>query len=59
LAELIRTSARLGRKQRIDPDTQLSRDLKLNNNGSTEFELQMNGVFGIRLSPEIAGLVGP
>jgi hypothetical protein len=58
LAELIRTSARLGRKQRIDPDTQLSRDLKLNNNGSTVFELQMNGVFGIRLSPEIAGLVG-
>jgi hypothetical protein len=30
LAELVRVSARLKRNERIDPDTQLWRDLKLN-----------------------------
>ena len=54
LAELIRTSARLGRKQRIDPDTQLLHDLKLNEKQVISVGIAIEQHFGIRLSAEVA-----
>ena len=53
LAELVRVSARLKRNQRIDPDTQLLRDLKLNEKTGIDVLTAIEEHYEIRLSPEI------
>lgn len=52
-AELVRTSAGFAPKQRIDPDTQLLRDLRLNEKKAISVGTAIEQRFGIRLSPEI------
>jgi hypothetical protein len=53
LAELVRTSTRLKHGQRIDPDTQLLRDLKVNEKTGVELLIAIERRYEIRLSPEI------
>jgi hypothetical protein len=43
----------LQRNQRIDPDTQLWRDLKLNEKQGIDLLIAIERHYGIRLSPEI------
>ena len=53
LAELVRTAARLTRNERVDPDSELHRDLKLDGRRAIEVLNAIEGHFGIHLSPEI------
>jgi hypothetical protein len=53
LAELVRVSARLKRDQRLDPDTQLLRDLRVNGKTGIDLLIAIEQHYGIRLSPEI------
>ncbi|WP_348263656.1 hypothetical protein P8935_03635 [Telmatobacter sp. DSM 110680] len=53
LAEVVRVSARLKLNQRIDPDTQLLRDLKLNDKTGVNVLSAIERHYEIRLSPEI------
>jgi acyl carrier protein len=53
LAELVRTAARLKQGQRIDPGTQLLRDLKVNTKTGVELLIAIERRYGIRFPPEI------
>jgi hypothetical protein len=53
LAELVRVSARLKRNQRIDPDTQLLRDLEVNEKQGIDLLTAIERHYEIHLSPEI------
>jgi acyl carrier protein len=53
LAELVRTSLHVKRSERIDPDTQLLRDLKVDGKRALELLGAIEVHFGIQLSPEI------
>lgn len=52
-AELVRSSARWKRNERIDPDTQLLRDLKVNRKTRTDLLISIERHYGIEFPAEI------